>query len=299
MKGKLLIVLGTAATALLVSPTPTPDFQTQNQKQEDIELGTQTLDLKNPLEDYKVNWLELSPQLNKWDIDRSSLKENQDQETSKTQQTPKQQKTILQQEAPVHQETPAPASQQETPKQQEQPKQQAPEQKEEQPVETQEVETPQVENPKAQKVAQSSTEQEVAPKESTQQDDATNVSSFEQQVVELTNVERNKEGLDALQLDTQLSNVAKDKSKDMQQNQYFDHTSPTYGSPFDMMKAYGVNYRSAGENIAMGQRSPEEVVQAWMNSEGHRKNIMSSSYTHIGIGHIEEGNYWTQMFIEK
>ncbi|MFC0270667.1 CAP domain-containing protein [Metabacillus herbersteinensis] len=125
------------------------------------------------------------------------------------------------------------------------------------------------------------------------------VSAFEQKVVELTNVERQKQGLKPLQLDTELSKVAREKSSDMQRNNYFSHTSPTYGSPFDMMKKYGIDYRAAGENIAMGQRSPEEVVKAWMNSEGHRKNIMSSDFTHIGVGHVAQGNYWTQMFIGK
>ncbi|MEW9501918.1 CAP domain-containing protein [Jeotgalibacillus marinus] len=173
-------------------------------------------------------------------------------------------------------------------------KAQATPQKQEQPVEK-----PQVEKPESQDVAQPSKEQEATPNKSNEQEDASDVSSFEQQVVDLTNAERSKEGLAPLQLDVELSKVAKDKSKDMQQNQYFDHNSPTHGSPFDMMKEYGVSYKSAGENIAMGQGSPEEVVQAWMNSEGHRKNIMSSSYTHIGVGHIKEGNYWTQMFIEK
>jgi uncharacterized YkwD family protein len=125
------------------------------------------------------------------------------------------------------------------------------------------------------------------------------VSAYEQQVVDLTNQERAKQGLPALKLDTELSKVAKEKSVDMKNNGYFSHTSPNYGSPFDMMKQFGISYRAAGENIAMGQRSPEEVVNAWMNSEGHRKNILSSSFTHIGVGHVADGNYWTQMFIGK
>ena len=128
---------------------------------------------------------------------------------------------------------------------------------------------------------------------------STQVSAYEQKVVELTNQERAKYGLKPLALDTELSKVAREKSHDMQSKGYFDHTSPTYGSPFDMMKQFGITYRAAGENIAMGQRTPEEVVKAWMNSEGHRKNILNSSYTHIGVGHIAEGNYWTQMFIGK
>ncbi|WP_174732377.1 CAP domain-containing protein [Mesobacillus harenae] len=128
---------------------------------------------------------------------------------------------------------------------------------------------------------------------------ASQVSAFEQKVVELTNQERSKQGLSALKLDTELSKVAKAKSLDMKNKNYFSHTSPTYGSPFDMMKQFGISYRTAGENIAMGQRSPEEVVTAWMNSEGHRKNIMNGAYTHIGVGHVADGNYWTQMFIGK
>ncbi|MEH0003237.1 CAP domain-containing protein [Bacillus cytotoxicus] len=125
------------------------------------------------------------------------------------------------------------------------------------------------------------------------------LSEFEQRVVKLTNAERAKHGLSALQVDNELSKVARAKSEDMQKNNYFDHNSPTYGSPFDMMKRFGISYKSAGENIAQGQRTPEEVVQAWMNSEGHRANILNSSFTHIGVGHVENGNYWTQQFITK
>ena len=125
------------------------------------------------------------------------------------------------------------------------------------------------------------------------------VSAYEQKVVELTNQERAKSGLKPLVLDNELSKVAREKSRDMQNKGYFSHTSPTYGSPFDMMKKFGITYRSAGENIAMGQGTPEEVVKAWMNSDGHRKNILSSNFTHIGVGHVANGNYWTQMFIGK
>ncbi|QQZ11120.1 CAP domain-containing protein [Heyndrickxia vini] len=125
------------------------------------------------------------------------------------------------------------------------------------------------------------------------------LNAFEKQVVDLTNKERAKNGLPALKIDNELSKVARTKSNDMAKNKYFDHTSPTYGSPFDMMKKFGISYRSAGENIAMGQRSPEEVVNAWMNSEGHRANILNKNYTHIGVGYVENGNYWTQEFIGK
>lgn len=125
------------------------------------------------------------------------------------------------------------------------------------------------------------------------------VSAFEQQVIDLTNQERAKHGLPALKLDEQLSKAARAKSVDMQTNKYFSHTSPTYGSPFEMMKQFGISYRGAGENIAMGQRTPQEVVNAWMNSSGHRANILNSNFTHIGVGHAANGNYWTQMFITK
>jgi uncharacterized YkwD family protein len=124
-------------------------------------------------------------------------------------------------------------------------------------------------------------------------------SQYVQQVIDLTNQQRSKNGLPALKADTQLNSVAQKKALDMQQNHYFSHTSPTYGSPFDMMRDFGVTYKSAGENIAQGQQTPQEVVTAWMNSEGHRKNILSASYTHIGIGYEASGKHWVQMFIGK
>ncbi|MGG3738755.1 CAP domain-containing protein [Aeribacillus pallidus] len=125
------------------------------------------------------------------------------------------------------------------------------------------------------------------------------VKAFEQKVVELTNNERAKFGLPALTFEPELAKVAREKANDMARNHYFSHTSPTYGSPFDMMKQFGISYRTAGENIAMGQRSPEQVVNDWMNSEGHRKNILNPNFTHIGVGYVENGHYWTQMFIGK
>jgi uncharacterized YkwD family protein len=130
---------------------------------------------------------------------------------------------------------------------------------------------------------------------------ASSVSAFEKKVVELVNQERQKQGLSALQLDTKLSDVAREKSKDMMNKNYFSHTSPTYGSPFDMMKQFGIEYRTAGENIAKGQQTPEEVMNGWMNSDGHRKNILSPNFTHIGVGYVDGGGstYWTQMFIGK
>lgn len=132
--------------------------------------------------------------------------------------------------------------------------------------------------------------------------DLSTVQSIENQVIQLTNQERAKNGLKPLAADWQLSRVARYKSVDMRDKNYFSHTSPTYGSPFNMIQSFGVTYRSAGENIAAGQRTPSEVVQSWMNSPGHRKNILNASYTHIGVGHASGGSYghyWTQMFIAK
>ncbi|KYD10028.1 MULTISPECIES: CAP domain-containing protein [Heyndrickxia] len=126
-----------------------------------------------------------------------------------------------------------------------------------------------------------------------------NISEYAKQVIDLTNKERSKQGIPALKVDSKLSSVAQKKSLDMQQNHYFSHTSPTYGSPFDMMRDFGVNYKSAGENIAQGQQDPQEVVKAWMNSEGHRKNILNKNFTHIGVGFEQTENHWSQMFIGK
>ena len=125
----------------------------------------------------------------------------------------------------------------------------------------------------------------------------TSVLNYEKEVVRLVNKERSSRGLSALTMDWQLSRVARYKSQDMHDKRYFSHTSPTYGSPFDMISAFGISYRSAGENIAKGQRSPQEVVNAWMNSSGHRANILNASFTKIGVGYVANGNYWTQMFI--
>ena len=125
----------------------------------------------------------------------------------------------------------------------------------------------------------------------------TSVRAYEQEVIRLVNVERAKAGLKALTEDWELSRVARYKSQDMHDLRYFSHNSPTYGSPFDMMKAFGIRYRTAGENIAMGYRTPAAVVQGWMNSPGHRANILNASYTKIGVGYVASGNYWTQHFI--
>lgn len=121
--------------------------------------------------------------------------------------------------------------------------------------------------------------------------------SFEEQVAALVNEQRAANGLSPLTLNAKLSDAARAKSQDMHDNNYFSHTSPTYGSPFAMLTAFGISYSSAGENIAMGYATPEAVMEAWMNSSGHRANILNASYTQIGVGYVADGNYWTQEFI--
>ena len=123
------------------------------------------------------------------------------------------------------------------------------------------------------------------------------VLAYEQVVVRLVNAERASYGLPALSIRADLCQYARIKSQDMHDSGYFSHTSPNYGSPFDMMKSFDITYSHAGENIAMGYSTPEAVVSAWMNSEGHRANILSASYTELGVGYVADGGYWTQWFV--
>jgi uncharacterized YkwD family protein/spore coat assembly protein SafA len=127
------------------------------------------------------------------------------------------------------------------------------------------------------------------------------VKALEQQVIDLVNKQRAANGLSMLQGNWELCRVARYKSQDMINKNYFSHTSPTYGSPFQMMESFGIRFSAAGENIAYGQRSPQEVMNAWMNSAGHRANILSPSYNQIGVGVAKSANgtyYWTQEFIK-
>ncbi|MBQ9163118.1 MAG: SafA/ExsA family spore coat assembly protein [Clostridia bacterium] len=128
---------------------------------------------------------------------------------------------------------------------------------------------------------------------------AASVTSYEKEVIRLVNEIRTQNGLRELTYNWELCRVARYKSQDMKDNRYFSHTSPVYGSPFQMMKSFGITYRTAGENIAKGQSTPQAVVNAWMNSAGHRANILNASFTEIGVGYVASGNYWTQMFIGK
>jgi uncharacterized YkwD family protein len=121
-------------------------------------------------------------------------------------------------------------------------------------------------------------------------------SAFATQVVTLVNQERAKAGLSPLKANNAtLTKMALDKAKDMYSKGYFDHNSPTYGSPFDMMKKYGINFGYAGENIAKGQPTPQVVMTDWMNSAGHRANILNANYTTIGVAYYN--GEWVQEFI--
>lgn len=123
--------------------------------------------------------------------------------------------------------------------------------------------------------------------------------SYEEMVVQLVNVERQKYGMPALYSDSNISDVARTKSQDMAVNNYFNHYSPTYGMASDMLLRFGITWSAWGENIASGQDTPEEVVSAWMNSPSHRENILSPNFTFIGVGYYADSSgtpYWTQMF---
>lgn len=129
--------------------------------------------------------------------------------------------------------------------------------------------------------------------------ESSSVSEYEMRVAELVNEQRSKHGLSPLKLSEELSAVARAKSQDMRDNGYFSHNSPTYGSPFDMLKSFGISYKAAGENIAHGYSTPEAVVNGWMNSPGHRANILNADFTELGVGYVESGNYWTQLFVTR
>ena len=132
-------------------------------------------------------------------------------------------------------------------------------------------------------------------------DNINGLTADEQKMINLVNQERTSRGLPALKVDMTLVKTARMKSSDMIKNGYFAHQSPTYGSPFDLMKSQGVTYRYAGENLA-GASSVERAHTNLMNSPGHRANILNPNFTHIGIGIIDGGPYgkmFTQHFIGK
>ena len=161
------------------------------------------------------------------------------------------------------------------------------------------VEKPATPAPAPVKPAPTPVEKPAAPIEKNDTTVSSSNLTYEQKVVELVNVERQKAGLPTLKMDSAISNVARAKSKDMAVNNYFAHQSPTYGSAGDMLRQFGISWSAWGENIASGQRTPEIVVNAWMNSPGHRANILSNNFSKIGVGYVTNSNgtpYWTQIF---
>lgn len=127
-------------------------------------------------------------------------------------------------------------------------------------------------------------------------------SAMEDEVLRLVNEERTSRGLNALKRASDLDALARAHSADMINRHFFDHNNPDGQSPFDRMRAAGISYRAAAENIASGQRSAAAVMNAWMNSSGHRKNILNATYTEIGIGAVKSSGgtiYWTQEFVKR
>lgn len=115
-------------------------------------------------------------------------------------------------------------------------------------------------------------------------------------ILRLVNQEREKQGLKALVLSHTLNGIANEKAFDMKEKNYFSHNSPTYGSPFEMLQRFGVKYSSAGENIAKGQSTADQVMDDWMHSSGHRANILNKDYTELGVGFKDK--IWVQLFIK-
>ena len=129
----------------------------------------------------------------------------------------------------------------------------------------------------------------------------TAMTTDEKEVFDLINNQRTQNGLSALKLDTETLRVARIKAQDMVDNNYFSHNSPTYGSPFQMLNSFKISYKTAGENIA-GNSSNSSAVTAWMNSSGHRANILNNSFNYTGIGVVKSSKYgkvYVQMFLGK
>ena len=123
------------------------------------------------------------------------------------------------------------------------------------------------------------------------------ISSYAEQVIQLVNAERAKQGLSSFTTTSALSSAANKRATEITQS--FAHTRPNGSSFSTVLGEYGISYSASGENIAYGQRTPQDVVNGWMNSAGHRANILNSNFKKIGIGVHQAGNgtiYWTQLF---
>lgn len=123
------------------------------------------------------------------------------------------------------------------------------------------------------------------------------LSEDEQKLLDLVNKARSDKGLETLVIDENLMKVARMKAKDMVDKNYFSHQSPTYGSPFDMMRQFDNVFKSAGENIA-GNKTIEGAFKAWMGSESHKKNIMNSGFKVTGIG-VESSSTYGKILVQQ
>ena len=128
----------------------------------------------------------------------------------------------------------------------------------------------------------------------------TDVPYAEEEIITLCNILRQEHGLAPLVHNWEAARVARYKTEDMKSNNYFSHDSPVYGSFFDMLENFRIPYKSAGENIAKGLSTPQKVVDAWMASPSHRKNILSKSFSQAGVGYSTNGtvHYWALILLD-
>lgn len=137
--------------------------------------------------------------------------------------------------------------------------------------------------------------------ESIEEISSLNLTSDELELLNLINNERNKENLPNLEIDEEIQNVARLKAQDLAQNNYFSHISPTYGTPFEMLKNNSISYKTASENIA-GNSSISGAVESWLNSDSHKKNILSNDYNYTGIAVVDSiayGKIIVELFVGR
>ena len=172
---------------------------------------------------------------------------------------------------------------------------------EERPAQPPEEETPPAEEAPPQETPDEEPPQETPPAQENPDEDAPEESGGVQEAAEavasLVNAARQDAGLSELELDADLCAAAQARAQEIAQS--FSHTRPDGSSCFTILEEFGISYRAAGENIAMGQRTPEEVMDGWMNSSGHRANILNGTFTSIGVGYYVDGAgaaHWVQIF---
>ena len=162
-------------------------------------------------------------------------------------------------------------------------------------IDTPNVDTPDVDVPTTPDVPDDNTPDSSNPDNGIQDDEA--VSSYAQQILNLVNEERAKAGLSPVSLDLNITAAANIRAKEIVTN--FSHTRPNGTSFSTVLKEQGISYRGSGKNIAWGQKSPEQVMNGWMNSDGHRANILNADFQNLGVGHYQDENgvnYWVQLF---